>query len=596
MTSVEYVSRDEFAVGTKPRAWNLSKIVANEVFLDFLVQSQGSNQAQFLERLEKNQRTARTQAMVIKAVYAMMFCFLTAVPVLALIQVSDYAQKGSAAPGTILFAAGFTIGLYFVLEFVYLLVLGVINLSSLFSGDSFKWLETLPISQPIRQKVCLLAAFRSFDAGLVSLVLAFPVLVAILKGSPLLVLACAFVSFLNTVISFSLLVLIAERFGRFTRANERTTRRGNILRTASMIGYMIAAFSIGIIVNMATTSVEAIFAALTQLGDIAAWNALFSLVPYPFAPGYLVAAVAMDPNSIPLTDWVSIFAGAGLLALLAWRAYVRAVKTLRGVVVAGETGAGAISAQVAETVDISKIFAPRTPVQAFRHKDLSTASRDMQAMTFLMMPIILPFVSLVPYLIATGNGSVETAGSFIFTIWIIMALISIIGATGLMSGLLNMETTGASLLASLPIVTRDQAKAKLSIMLPLEVVGFVAPVLLFVANPAFPQLFLTILTSIPYITFLLLASFLLKVRLFGRLKYKYVLEEVRMEHKTLKWLLIILMDGGIWALVAFPAFEFLQNLAFLPFLVIVLIVSIAGLGVCASIFNRMLPPAKEPAK
>jgi hypothetical protein len=594
MATVEFTDQDEFFVGTKPRVWNLSKVVADEVFIDYLLQSQGSNQARFLDRLEKNQRAARTQATILKALYVIMFAFLSVVPVQTFPIIIKYAENGTVASVAIFSAGGIVMGFYFVLLFVYLLVLGVINLSSLFTGDTFKWLETLPLSRQTRQKICLLAAFRSFDAPLVTLVIALPIIIGLLGGSVLLVIACAGASFLNMLLAFSLLVLIAEKFGRFTRANERTTGRANLARVMSMVAYMVVVFSIGIIVNLGIQNVSNIFTTLVLAGSNSSWFGFLSVIPYPFAPGYLVTAFVMDPASIPPTEWGLVIVGMVILVYVTWRVYSRAIWALRGVVSFGGPGAQSTATKGVEAVNLTKVFAYHTPVQAFRHKDLATASRDLQTMTFLIMPIILPFISLVPFLLATGGEGTETVADFLFTVWILLALLSILSASAILTGLLNLESTGASVLASLPIVPRDQAKAKLSIMLPLQITGFAVPIVLFVANPVFPQLALVIVASIPYVAFMLLATFLLKVRLFGRLRFKYAVEEVQMDHKTLKWGLIVFVDGVILIFVAIPAFLFLQGPIIIPFVAIILIIGVAGLCICIIFFNRMFP--KSPAR
>jgi hypothetical protein len=95
--------------------------------------------------------------------------------------------------------------------------------------------------------------------------------------------------------------------------------------------------------------------------------------------------------------------------------------------------------------------------------------------------------------------------------------------------------------------------------------------------------------TLPFIIALLLATFLLKVKLFGRLKYKYVLEEVQMSHKVRKWFLVLLVDFGIWALIAFPGYFLIQAINLEYLLTLLLAAGGAGLIVCYFIFNRMFP-------
>lgn len=567
--------------------WTLASKVSDEVSLDSMLQSQGPNQSRFLERLEKNQRSAHSMSRGLKVLYVCIFSVVAIMPLLAIIQVTDLVQYGDA-PATILFSVGMILGFDFVLEMVYLLILGVINLGSLFAGDVFKWLETLPISRSTRQKVGFLAAFRSFDAALVTMVVALPVIVSIFTRNIFLTIACLGVSILHVMLVFSILIIVSERFGRFTRGSANTTGRANVVRVITMVVYVMASIGISILIQIAIRSTSGIIAFFISIGSIPEWDLLFSLIPYPFAGGYLVVAAAMNPASIPLSMWICIIVGIGILILITWAAFRRAMHMLRNLVVGQGVSVGKESASGVPIKEKLIEFAPRTPYQAFRKKDLSTATRDVQTLTYLIMPLMLPFISLIPTLLSSPtSGANSDLGLEFFIFWFILTLLSVFSAGTMTIGLLNIESTGASILATLPILVRDQAKAKLSIMVPIQLVGFLLPTFLFLTNPSSFVMLVAILASIPLVITILLTTFLLKVRLFGKLRYRYVLEEARMNKKFSKWILIFLADGVIWAAFTFPAFPVFGSLDLRPILPIWLISGGLGILICLYAFHRM---------
>ncbi|GAG81949.1 unnamed protein product, partial [marine sediment metagenome] len=92
---------------------------------------------------------------------------------------------------------------------------------------------------------------------------------------------------------------------------------------------------------------------------------------------------------------------------------------------------------------------------SYIQKDLITASRDIQTLMFLIMPIILPLFMIFSIVGPIGEDISSPTG--IIITWSIILIFSIIVPSMLISGLLNMEESGATILASLPVIPRDQA-------------------------------------------------------------------------------------------------------------------------------------------
>ncbi|GAG97476.1 unnamed protein product, partial [marine sediment metagenome] len=134
----------------------------------------------------------------------------------------------------------------------------------------------------------------------------------------------------------------------------------------------------------------------------------------------------------------------------------------------------------------------------------------------------------------------------------------------LVAGMLRLDESGSSTLASLPLVPRDQAKGKLIIMLLIQGISLslIAIVLTILTRSA--GVLLLILGTIPISWTLLLFVFEMNIRLFGRLKYKYVLEEINSRHKVLKWISIVGADIGVCIFIFILGITFFFTLGIIP--------------------------------
>jgi len=68
--------------------------------------------------------------------------------------------------------------------------------------------------------------------------------------------------------------------------------------------------------------------------------------------------------------------------------------------------------QSSSSEEISKepivvLIEPRTPIKAYIRKDLLTTTRDIQTFMFMLMPLVLPFMVLIP-LLMTSTGLMDS--------------------------------------------------------------------------------------------------------------------------------------------------------------------------------------------
>ena len=567
--------------------YKLAKYTNLEIVMEAQIQSTGANQAKLMEKYKKNKKSVQHQVFALKIVYAILILFVITVPIFAIFQVLE--SFGTLPVNTIFFGGSLFFGVFFLMQFIYLLLLGMFNISAMMTGEVFKWYETLPISKRRLQKLGLVTVIRNLDAALIIIILSFPVILAIITQNILLVIISVFLSILNVIFVVSLLVLIAERMSRIFMGDQVSSKKATVIRIITMLSYFIAAMSASLIFQWAINAMRDIFISLAAMSIPDIVNFIITLIPFPFAPASLITLL-IDPSEFTPNMWISGLIGTGLLIVSAYFLYKKAVSSMKIVTISSAAEKEIKTKQKRkEFLDVDIDILVRSPIQAYRKKDLSAATRDMQTLMYLILPIILPLVysAILVFSIGSAAGGFDQGDVMIF--WSILMfyqpMISIIITTGF----LNMEDGGASILAGLPIHPRDQAKAKLSLLLTIQTLSFFMPVLLFITSSVFIDYLLLFVAWYPISLVFLLIIFSLKIRLFGRMKYKYVLEEVNPNKKTLKWIIMVATEGLILVFYMILGAILLSFFGLAP---MVLILSITSLFILMGLLigvNRMFP-------
>ncbi len=158
----------------------------------------------------------------------------------------------------------------------------------------------------------------------------------------------------------------------------------------------------------------------------------------------------------------------------------------------------------------------------------------------------------------------------------------------LVVGSLNVNKTGASVLAGLPIDNRDQAKASMKWVYYIQPIAYLVPNLFVVTQDYFWKKMLFDSVMIVYSIIIAFYTLELKVYLFGKMKYKYVLDEVNLEKKATKWVIFgVASIGWVIGLTVLTVSLYESDL-FTMYLYLLPIA--AGLAVGAIyIFNKMFP-------
>jgi membrane protease YdiL (CAAX protease family) len=568
--------------------YKLAKYTNLEIVMESQMLSSGANQARLLEKFKKNKSYIKNQAIATKFAFAVMLFFVVGLPISAYFQVVNSFSNPSIPPESVLLPGSIIFGTYLLLQAVYLTMLGMFAISAMMSGDAFRWYETLPISKDKLRKLGFMTVFHNMDVGIIIMILAFPITMYILSLNVILALVSALISLINVMFSFSILVLIAGRISRVLKVSEAASKKATLIRLFTMLSYIIVIFSASFLIQWIMISAGDFFISLTSSDTPYTLNLIFSLIPFPFAPGYLITMV-IEPTSFSFSLWIPVMIGMVFFVLLTLFTYKKALKAMQVV-----TSSASIeikqSKSLKETSEkpVEVCIEPRTPIKAYIRKDLSTATRDMQTFMFMIMPFILPMLVLIPFLFTpTGFGESFLEG-FVVT-WLIITMYQPMISMMLTSGFLNLEDTGASILSSLPIHTRDQAKAKLLLLGTIQTISFFLPLTLFIGNPEFLNYLMAFVSYYPVILTLLISMFQMKIRFFGRMKYKFVVEEFNAEKKITKWTTMIIVEHLIFfaftsmgSVLLFTLGPSMMNLG-------IFISGILALGVLLLSFNSMFP-------
>ena len=152
--------------------YKISKYAYKEAFLESQLEMAGVNQAQILEKMEKNTKYMRTQDIAMKFVVVIYLAGMVTLPVQVFYLLNDAIANGIPSQWAV-FAGGISFSVFFAIQLMFLLTFGVYISSGFFSGEEFKWLSTLPLSKKELHKITLFTFFRTVDAQFFTLMLGF---------------------------------------------------------------------------------------------------------------------------------------------------------------------------------------------------------------------------------------------------------------------------------------------------------------------------------------------------------------------------------------------------------------------------------------
>ncbi|QEE17280.1 hypothetical protein DSAG12_03112 [Promethearchaeum syntrophicum] len=564
--------------------YKISKYAYKEAFLESQLEMAGVNQAQILEKMEKNAKYMRTQDIAMKIVVMIYLASMVILPVQVFGLLNNTIGRGIPAQWAI-FAGGISFSIFFAIQLMFLLTFGVYISSGFFSGEEFKWLSTLPLSKKELHKVTLFTFFRTVDAQFFALTLGFPIATFFATKNILITFISLIVSLLNMVFSIGILAVLGEKLHRIMKNSDVTSKKASLIRVSVMVGYAVLTIGIALSFNLIVPKIEPFFLNYpTNLDPYEFVNKFIGIIPYPFSGGFLISNLYINSQDVPFAQYFTPILGIILLIIINLRFYRTVMKKMNNLIFK-KTGRlqDEEKLKITEIKDIKLITVK--PMNAFFKRDKKMASRDVQVIMMIVMPILLPFVSFASLAI----GAEEIGKDFDMVIMLMNLSYWMMSGVIIIVTLLNIESSGATITQALPINPRDQAIAKIKWLLIILPISSFISLVPFIGKEAFVKNFIYILITMSLGPLTGILTLLLRVRFFGKLKNKYVMGEINLGAKIWKWVLIVIVDIILYIVIAagFGIILLTYNLAILSLVFIVGEVVI--LFILSFFFNRMFP-------
>ena len=533
---------------TKIGLYKLAKFTNLEIVLESQIQSSGANQSRLLERYKKNKNSVKTQVIAMRFAYGFIFGMIAILPIINYFQLIDFINNSTVSIEAILFSGSLIFGLFFGMQLIYLTFMGMFAIGAMMSGEVFRWYETLPLSKNKLQKLGFLTVLRNLDLAFLMMILSFPLIMGIISQDFILTLTSALISVIQVVFAFSVLILTAEKVSRILKVESAGSRKATMIRILTMLAYVMVVMTASLFIQWAVNAMGSFFIMVSSIDIPYIIIFLLGMIPFPFAPSFLIT-ILINPSRFPSIQWISVIIGMGLLIILTILIYKRAIKSMRFITSSAslemkqsKEKRSEVLTETEMVISIKKV----SPIKAYLKKDLSTATRDIQMFMFLLMPLIMPLLVVFVFaFIPSGEfGGIQFQ---LIATWSFLMFYQPMISLMIISGFLNVEDTGASITASLPLNPREQVKAKLTLLLTIQSISFFIPVILIsILNPSFKPYIPFFIAWYPIALVFLFNGFNMKIHMFGRMKYKFVLEEVNPERKVLKWALLIITQFAVY--------------------------------------------------
>ena len=529
--------------------YKFSKLTYNEALLHTGINTAGSSQAKYLERVERDKNSPKVPAIILKGVTVLYIAIMTMIPVISYINIAINSAEG-VSPQWVNFVGGLSMsGFLLCLPFV-LLIFSVMFTWGLMSGGPYTWLGTLPFSKRDVQKIGMFTFLRGMNFQLIAIGLLLPVgtIIGVLIpfGSSfsiptiiLLIFSSIIISVINVVFNLSLVVIVLRKMAILMEKSEIGDKKSTFFRIFNVVIYLLATMLMSALIQLALEKIPQLYS-LQSISDGTTniLNIVLSFIPFPFAGGYLLSNLAQGFQSLSVMVLIGSIIGLLIFSILTYFIYNKALNMLRDI-----TSTEIKDQKITEGEQaINFVVVNSSPVKAFIRRDLSMITREMQLMIFMIMPLMIPIFGLLAGIDDDFIGTNALSIGFIIIMFYV-ALTSVM----LIMGVTFIEAGGETITSALPIVERDKFLAKLPYFFINIPIGLLLIIPTMINQTGFRETVILILIFLPAVPLVGIAGLLGKVVMFGKLKYKFVLEEINNSNKTVKYVTMFLIPAILLA-------------------------------------------------
>ena len=569
--------------------YSMAKFITREVMLEEQFHFSDTFRTRLFENYRKSQKFLRNKIITTKISGAIIFGILPIIPLITYLTIIQYLNNPSISIEIVMFGGSLIFSIFFLVQFFNYFLLAMINTTMIMSGKSFEWYVSLPISRERLKKLVLYTIFRSLDLPNIVILTAFPIIMFIGTLDVVLLLICMCVSILNFIFSFFVLLLFAARINRIMDINEINSKKAILIRLLNMFSYIFIVVGSVYFIQWISNSLDIFFSLFLNYEYPALINFFLAMIPFPLNSGYVIS-LFIQPNQVPFLQWLYSFLGLALFIILIWWIYNKSIKRLDPIIFSRYKPIKKSS--LSDNTSLLVKIKTTSPIIAYLRKDLIIIARDLKAFMSLIMPIIISFVFTFSYSFI-NIGGIALLDREIILNWLFFVGFNIIISGIIVTGILNIEEANEIIRVSLPIIPRDQAKAKLIVIFLIQTLAVISPILLFITNPALIDVLMTFLGILPFTWLLLFIMFEMRIKFFSRMKNHYVTEEIFPENKTIKWTIIYITVYLLFICI----FSALVNIYFtegiMSVILFSIIVIIIGLVSTTLIFNKLFPDIRN---
>lgn len=562
--------------------YSLSKLTIREILIEEKLEYSRKFSFRSFKSYLTNQKALKRKLVTSKILGAFIFGILPIIPFLSYSQILKHITNDPASIRIILFGGSLIFGIFFILQFFNFFLMAVLNITRIMSGRIFDWYRTLPITREKLRKLTILTIIRSLDIPLIVITLALPILMFIGTQNLIITLVSFGVSILNTIFSFCVVVLFGERLNRILDFNKVVSKKGNKIRLINMISYIIIVVGSIFLIQWSFTALDEFFDWFVSINYNSIIILILSMIPFPFSSGYLISAF-IAPSYVPLYIWYNILVGSGLFLIIVFFVYTKVMKKIKK-----KASLKFKTSFKSNEFDKELKIKRDPPILAYIRKDLLITFRDLKTFLSLIMPIILNFVMIFTYNLTKLRGQTPFDIDLIYN-WAVILAFQIIISGMLVFSLLNIEDAENSVLSSLPLIPKDQAIAKLLLILLIQNIALLGPIIIYVNTPNFLDVLLTVLFVLPFALIFVFLIFDLRIYFFGKLKHQYVIEEVFTKNKAIKRILIFSMGYFLYFSILIFAFYIYFTQGGMTMVISLFIVFLELFFIVLLIFFKMFP-------
>ncbi len=537
MTELEYSNKE---------LYKISKSVFTEAILYQQIQSAGSNKTKFLERLSVKKTNFKVQGIIMKILFAFYIAVFTVIPVISFMQINLVSSFPFVEDTWNLFVGGLSVSAFMLLQPIILILFSVTYTWGYLSKEPYTCVSPLPFSREDISKISFFTFLRGIDIQLIALFLVLPIGTIIGINLPagagfsvgknfFMISICLVINLANTIFNISLVILLGRKMANIMEGQEENNKMSNFIRITSIFIYLLFSMLASYGIQMAITKIPLLYFPQNQFistysADIL--NKILSFIPFPFSGGYLLVSIAVGMYKIPKLVIIGSVIGTALQFGFASLMLRKAISTLQDIASLESKIKKRKGRKKPILIEVTVI----RPTSAYIKRDLALITRELQTITFMIMPIMIPITAALAYPLdfTVGSTGIPAMTLYIMSFAIFSTFFIIVGIT-------SIEAGGETITSSLPMNIRDQIKGKLPFLFSTVPLMILIAVLIQWNNLIFIDILLTTIIQLPALFIVGMFGLLLKIRFFGKFKHKYVIEEVNTEYKTIKYLSILLV-------------------------------------------------------